>query len=94
MATAKSSNFTFRIENDVKAEAEALFNELGLSLSTAINIFVRQAIQSHGFPFAIKRNTPPNKTTLAAMQEAVALATDPNAKLYSSAKEVLEDDDA
>jgi len=46
----------FRIDDDVKAEAEALFARLGLNLTTAIGIFIRQALQRRGLPFEVKED--------------------------------------
>lgn len=57
------------IDADVKAKAQELFAEFGMDLSTAINIFLRQAIYERSFPFAIQRETP-NATTLKAMDDA------------------------
>ncbi len=46
----------FRMDDDVKTRAEALFEELGLNLSTAINMFVRQSLREGGIPFDITTN--------------------------------------
>ena len=46
----------FRIDDDVKTDAEALFDRLGLNLTTAINIFIRQALQCRGLPFDVKED--------------------------------------
>lgn len=53
---------------DLKAQADALFSELGMNLTTAFNIFVRQSIREGGIPFEISINQP-NKETIAAMLE-------------------------
>ena len=45
-----------RIDDGVKADAEALFARLGLNLPTAIGIFIRQALQCHGLPFEVKED--------------------------------------
>lgn len=42
-----------RIDNDIKENSEKLFNELGLNLSSAINIFLRQAIREKAIPFNV-----------------------------------------
>lgn len=42
---------SIRIDSDVKAKAQALFSALGIDMTTAINIFLRQAIQHQGIPF-------------------------------------------
>ena len=65
----KTVNVTFRVEQDVKNQADALFDELGLSLSTAFNIFLRQSIREQGLPFTVTRQTP-NAVTIAAMEAA------------------------
>ncbi len=46
-----NSNINIRIDSEVKAEAQALFSKLGMDLSTAVNIFIRQAIDFGGIPF-------------------------------------------
>ena len=48
----------FRIDNDVKREADELFNNLGLSLSAAITIFIKQSIAHRGLPFAVCESSP------------------------------------
>ena len=65
----KSVNVTFRIDEDVKKQADTLFAELGMSLSTAFNIFLRQSIREQQLPFAVSKNVP-NAVTLAAMDAA------------------------
>lgn len=65
----KSVNVTFRVDENLKAQADALFAELGMSLSTAFNIFLRQSVREQQIPFAISKNVP-NAVTLAAMEAA------------------------
>ena len=43
------------IDADVKAQAQELFAELGLDLSTAVNLFLRQGIYEDGIPFLVSR---------------------------------------
>lgn len=87
---ANTTNFSVRMDSDVKKQCEALYGELGMNLTTAINVFLRQSLRSGGFPFDVTLNTP-NAVTLAAMQEAKRLAKDPNAKRYSDVEEALEE---
>lgn len=63
-----TSNMSIRIDSDVKAKAQALFSALGIDMTTAINIFLRQAIQHQGIPFNVAL-TKPNQETLDAMTE-------------------------
>ena len=85
-----TSNYTIRLDTELRQEAEALFADLGMSLATAFQIFLKQAIQEQGLPFPVKKKQP-NKVTLAAMKEALALAESPDAKNYSSADEMMKD---
>lgn len=46
-------NVSVRMDEEIKKKAEELFEELGLNMSTAINMFVRQALNQGGIPFKI-----------------------------------------
>jgi DNA-damage-inducible protein J len=46
-------NVTIRLDRDIKESAESLFNDLGMNLSTAFNIFARQALRQGRIPFDI-----------------------------------------
>ncbi len=50
---AETINVTIRLDRDVKEQAERLFNDLGMNLSTAFNIFARQALRQGKIPFEI-----------------------------------------
>ncbi len=58
------------IEVDVKEKAVTLLNELGLDLSTAIGMFLRQTIRENGIPFDVSLNVP-NTATKIAMDNAM-----------------------
>lgn len=64
-----TTNISIRMDADLKAQAEALYGELGMNLTTAFNIFVRQSLREGGIPFRISTNVP-NRETMAAMLEA------------------------
>ena len=82
------------IDADVKAQAQALFADFGLDLSTAINIFLRQSIRENCIPFNIQREVP-NADTVAAMKEAEEMAKNPSAyKRYSSFSDLLREVEA
>ena len=66
-------------EQGCEVKAEQLFNELGLNLTTAVNIFLRQAIRTGGIPFEIKVNTP-NEITASAIAEGRRIMRDKNTK--------------
>ena len=48
-----TTSMNLRIDKDLKKQAEALFAGLGLNMTTAINIFLKQAVREQGIPFAI-----------------------------------------
>ena len=62
----KNVNVTLRVDEDLKKQAEALFSELGLNMTTAFNIFLRQSVREQQIPFKVSKNVP-NAVTLAAM---------------------------
>ena len=85
---ADTTNFSVRMDSDIKRQCEDLFGELGMNLTTAINVFLRQALRVGGFPFDVKLEQP-NKETVAAMLEAERIAHDPSIKRYSDVEEAL-----
>ena len=87
---AETTNIGIRMDPELKKQADALFNALGMNLSTAFNIFVRQSLREGGIPFEIKLENP-NKETIAAMIEAERIAKDPAVKGYSDLDELFKD---
>ena len=85
-----TTNINIQMDSDLKAQADALFGELGMDLSTAFNIFVRQALREGRIPFNISLNQP-NKETIAAMSEAERIAKDPSEKSYTDLDELFAD---
>lgn len=79
----ESTNLNIRTDKDVKIAAEKIFEELGLNMTTAVNIFLRQTIRENGIPFELKLNIP-NDTTVAAIEEGRKLVYDRSAKGYST----------
>ncbi len=90
MAKAKTTNFTVRLDAQIKEDAEKLFGDLGMTLSSAFNIFLHQSLMTQGLPFAVRRERP-NKTTLAAIEEGERIAHDPNARTFSSVDELMKE---
>ena len=85
---ATTTNFSLRMDSDIKRQCEDLYNELGMTLTTAINVFLRQSLRVGGFPFDVKLEQP-NRETIAAMLEAERIAHDPDVKRYSDVEEAL-----
>lgn len=62
---AKTTNLFVRIEPEVKEQAEVILEQLGIPVSNAINIFLKQVIMQRGIPFDVK--LPPSKPLEAEM---------------------------
>lgn len=78
-----TTNLNIRTDKDIKEQAELIFSELGLNMTTAINMFLRTTIRENGIPFSLKLEIP-NNTTIAAIEEGRKLAHDTNVKGYSN----------
>ena len=85
-----TTNISIRMDTELKAQADELFAELGMNLSTAFNVFVRQSLREGGIPFEIRTDRP-NKETIAAMLEAENIAKDPKVKGYTDLDEMFAD---
>jgi DNA-damage-inducible protein J len=83
----ETTNLNIRTDREVKIAAERIFEELGLNMTTAVNIFLRQTIRENGIPFELKLDVP-NDITAAAIAEGRALARNKNVSGYSSMKDL------
>ncbi len=83
-----TTTFSVRMDKDIKSQCETIYGELGINLTTAINVFLRQSLRAGGFPFDVRLDKP-NQETIAAMMEAERIAHDPNVKKYSDVEEAL-----
>lgn len=59
---------TIRLNKDLKSKAQKLFADLGLDMTSAVNIFLRQAVRNDGIPFEVTK--VPNTLTLSAIEDA------------------------
>lgn len=85
---ANTTNFSVCMDSEVKKQCEALYNDLGMTLTTAINVFLRQSLRVGGLPFDLRQERP-NKETIAAMLEAKQIAHDPSVKKYDDLDELF-----
>lgn len=87
----KTSAINVNVPTDVKEEANALFNNLGLTMSGAINIFLKKALSEGGIPFEV-RERKPSKRLLEALKESEDIFNGKiKAKRYNNFDEMLED---
>lgn len=94
---ANTTNLNVRIDEDIKSKADAIFAELGLNTSAAVNIFLRYCVRYDGIPFELRLDKP-NAETVEAMREVERMRKNPDAyKSYTDVddmmKELLSDDE-
>ena len=69
-----SSTIQVRVDDDLKDKSDKLFRDLGTDTTSAIRMFLTQAVATNGFPFEIKRVTPPDNTFYKPLTEEELLA--------------------
>lgn len=90
----KTATLNIRTDPAIKAQAEMIYQGFGITLTDAVNIFLRKSIMEGGLPFDM-RPPKPNAVTRAAMREADEIITGAiQAKSYTSAAELFRDLDA
>ncbi|MCK5759045.1 MAG: type II toxin-antitoxin system RelB/DinJ family antitoxin [Clostridiales bacterium] len=87
------TNVNIRIDAELKKDFDLFCKELGLTMTSAINIFVKKAVQEQRIPFELSLKTP-NDETILAFKEAEQLLTSKNIKTYSSLREAVEEMEA
>ena len=84
-----TTNLSILIDKGLKEEAEEAYNELGLTLSGAVSLFLRATMTEHGLPFALKLDEP-SETTSKAIEEGRRLLKDPDGERFSSVENLRE----
>lgn len=82
-----TTNLNIRTDKEVKEQADHIFSELGLNMTTAVNVFLRTTIRENGLPFELKLDVP-NATTAAAIEEGRRIAADKKVKGYTNVKDL------
>ncbi len=84
-------NMSIRMDAELKKRADAMFSDMGLNMTTSINMFLRQVVRQGRIPFEIATDIP-NADTLAAIKEMDDMLSGKiPTKRYSSTKELFED---
>ena len=79
------------LDPQLKHDSQELFADLGIDLSTAITLFLKQSLRVQGLPFAVTRENP-NAETIAAMNEYYEMKEHPEKyKRYSSFKDAMDE---
>ena len=86
-----TTKINIRIDASLKKEAEALFDDLGLNMASAITLFLKSVVRYNGIPFETKHLTP-NLETMAALAEYEEMTKNPDRyKCYNSFAEAMDD---
>lgn len=86
-----TTSMTIRMDSAVKQQAQELFAALGMDMTTAVNIFLRQAIQRQGLPFEVTL-AQPNRETLEALAEVREMKKHPERyKGYTDAEDMMKE---
>jgi DNA-damage-inducible protein J len=68
----ETTNVTVRMEKDLKEQAERLFAEMGMNLTTALNIFMRQSVRQRKIPFEITADPFFSESNMAHLRRGIA----------------------
>ena len=84
-----SSTINVRVDKELKAKCERIFNELGFGMTTAITMYLKAVERTNGMPFSLEI---PNKKTLKAFEEVEKISSGKQkAKRYSNASDLRKD---
>ena len=84
-------NMSIRMDTELKKQADAMLSDMGLNMTTAMNMFLRQVVRQGKIPFEIATDIP-NAETLAAMKEVDDMINgEIPAKKYTSTDELFKD---
>ena len=87
-----TTNLTVRVDTVLKQQAEELFEELGMTVSTAFTVFLKHVVRDRGIPFKMTLkpdHKKPNAATLAAMREAKRISRDTDVKGYTQMADII-----
>ena len=85
-----TTNINVRVDASLKKDAEKLFNELGLNMSSAVTMFLKSAVSYEGILFEIKRIRP-NSETIEALAEYQKMKDKTKCKRYKSFDDIIGD---
>lgn len=66
------AQINLRVDDEVKRNAERTLNDIGLSMSTAINIFLKTVVRENRIPFELSADPFYSKENIAALEKRVA----------------------
>ena len=86
-----TTNMSIRLDTELKKKADAMFSEMGLNMTTAMNMFLRQVVRQGKIPFEVATDIP-NKETLEAIEEVKKMKKDPTyGKSYTDVDSMMKE---
>ena len=86
-----STNINIRMDADLKKQFEAFCADMGMTMTTAFNIFAKKAVRENRIPFEISGDVP-NAETIEAIQEVKKMKANPDmGKTYSDVDQMMEE---
>ncbi len=83
-----TTNLNIRTNKEIKEKADSICSELGMNMTTAVNLFLRAMVRENGIPFDLKLDKV-NEITIAAIEEGRRIALDPNENRIDLLKKCL-----
>ena len=85
------ANMTFSLDAPTKKRFVAFCDNIGLSASSVITVYIKTVVRENRIPFIIEGTNTPNAETIAAMEEGDRIARDPNWPTYTNMGKMWED---
>lgn len=86
-----NTNINIRMDAELKQQFENFCSDVGMTMTTAFNLFAKKTVRENKIPFEISRDVP-NPETVAVFQEVERMKADPNfGKTYSDVDQMMED---
>lgn len=86
------TNINIRLDEDLKKEFNLLCDDLGMNVTTAINIFIKRAVRDWGIPFEIKGQKPSKEVFLKALENAEECDEEENKEIITALNSMSEED--
>lgn len=85
------SNMTISLDNSTKERFMRFCEDIGLSASSVITLYIKTVVRENRIPFIIRGAEIPNAETVAALEEGDRIAHDPNWPTYTDLDKMWED---
>lgn len=86
-----SANLSIRVDAELKKDVEMCLDEIGMNMSTAINIYLKQIAKRRAIPFAVTADPVPNRETVDAIAEGERIAYDARVKGHRDMQSLVRD---